>query len=1238
MSDINLEDVKMMQSQRLDDTESGGGQMKSDVVQSGMVNNLFSDISRLDRVYGRVSLRKAFASIQTTDRSTYYGSHTILTEQVKDPGVSVCFFSSEDWFDTRDSATNRIESYLVKGPQVRMALWGDHFLGTKILKFFTETDWAEPEVGDVLVITTDTPETTEQYARVTDISSEIIKFSDGSGDYFKKILTISIGNQLKNNLLGSEVARNFTYSGMDTVTYDTVAADASRYYGVSTLTEDAAIGQLQVRVNDIQTQLVPSAASQTAVVDAGVGRISSPLIKTSDGTVTRQITFDIKTNAKLFIGEGVIPGSLDFSGGGVSITEDSKGNVYNGSEIVGSITYATGIIIFGNTGLNTSGTGTITYEPACVIGQISQTGGIIIDTNNRGFVYTFNCDPLPQKGTVKIDYLASGKWYSIWDQGNGQLAGSDPSIGSGSVNFDTGSIAMTFGAMPDVDSKVIIYWAKPVEYYDLSGETIPLEYTFSTDNPAVTRNTFSVTWASNTVGAFDDGDGILIYKTWDGAAWIDTGLNIGTIKYTIGKVNLIPHTSGVYPVATEGFSIKYSYGAPIEENFFAPPREPGTGHITINISNTPIIPGTFRIEWHNYVIEYDPETRLDADRDPTYVYFDDSAGEFENDIDDGTTNWIKGTVDYATGTVTFHPERTTVFPYAKYDWVDSEWLHPGVVQTRVYSGVDYLPALSYFPQEGTVYTSFCSVDGVNQDDYITNIEPKFFVKKDKPGLEIIPGGLGVRFSGQYLIDGANGKLYVHLDGVDGDRTEVGDINYVEKTFSISSDSINMSSAEVLFCSGSAQIDPMQSMVFRTPGSPIQSGSLFIKGTTGEGTIIQGSSLFSGEITGTGITGHIDFSTGLCHVAFGEFVTDDAASQAEDWYNSDLASGGVVWKPFVVRASTILINCTIESYLPLDPELLGLDPVRLPLDGKVPIFRDGYILVVHHSLEEYMPYPLGTGTQLASDLVESAGRTDVNLIEAYSMPTAAQLNEGTQVVPVYIEETGNYTYDLSTGVITFLAGFVYPVDSYGTQNQIIVLSRIEDMCLANDVQVTGHISITNALTHSYPKDETLVSSVLPSRDLQSRAYNEYEQTAWSGVWSDELIGTQPLASYNFVDYPITIVNKPSIQERWLLLFSSSTTISIVGENFGVLAENVSIVNGTNVIGGFACIAIENRQYPGEYYWIIRCDGFGSGWSSGNCIRFNTDPANYPLWFVRTTLQAPPTEPVDYYTIQIRGDSS
>jgi hypothetical protein len=45
---------------------------------------------------------------------------------------------------------------------------------------------------------------------------------------------------------------------------------------------------------------------------------------------------------------------------------------------------------------------------------------------------------------------------------------------------------------------------------------------------------------------------------------------------------------------------------------------------------------------------------------------------------------------------------------------------------------------------------------------------------------------------------------------------------------------------------------------------------------------------------------------------------------------------------MVWADTIKYNCVVYSYLPLDAELIGIDPVRLPQDGKVPIFRKGYI--------------------------------------------------------------------------------------------------------------------------------------------------------------------------------------------------------------------------------------------------------------------------------------------------------
>lgn len=1310
MSDINKSDIKLMQSQRLDDTDEGGGQMTANEVVDGEVNNLFPDISRLDRVYGRVSMRKAYLAVQTAARETYYGSHTIITEQAADPNVSVCFFSNEDWFDIREEARDRIEAYLVKGPQSQMSLWGDHYRGTSSLSYFTERDWPSPEVGDVLVIK-DTDN--EQYARIIDVSDETRDFFVGTTTYYKKIISITIGTQLAYDFSGEEVSQNWTHTDDDTKTYTTVAADASRYYGVATLTDAATAGELQIKVDDIQTNLVPSAASQTAITDAGVGTSISPLIQTQDeaATVTRSVSFNITTNSKLYIGEGIIPGSFQWSGGITLDDGNGTGNIYNGSTIVGSIAYDTGIITFGNPGITTSGTGVVTYIPACTITQVSQTGGIVIDTNNRGFVYTFSCDPIPKAGTLKVEYLASGKWYSMWDRGNGQILGSDDAIGSGSINMTTGSVSITLGAMPDVDSMVLFFWAKPSEYYDLSGETLPLEYRFTTNNPAVARNTFSIAWVADGLGTGPNGEYAVrdngnadiveaefpyvpwiastayvlddtrlpitrngfLYRcttagttdvsepTWpavvgqtvaDGTAvWecmlvpVDTYWSIkspetvvGYVRYATGEVYFSP--PAVQPSATENFNIKYNYGDPTTETFFAPPRD-GSGHINfdLNPAKMPFVPGTFRIEWHTDLVKYEVETRLDMTLDPTYIFIDDSSGNFDGDVNDGTSNWIKGTVNYTTGAVQFHPDRTSTFPIPQYDWKITAWLHPGVEESRVFTGVQYLPTLSEFPTDGSVVVSYVSVDGTNLDEYSGTLTPIYTIKEDKQGLEIIPGSLSVEMDGNYLLDGTDGKLYIHSDGVENTRTEVGSINYVNKTFSISSDSFQIGPGTIKYCSGTAAIEPMQSMVFRAPGAPITPGSAFIKGTTGEGRVVQGTTDFSGNIQGDGIQGHVDFNTGLCFISFGEWVLDDATAQAQDWYKASLNDGaGNIWKPFVVQASTILMNCVIESYLPLDAELLGLDPVRLPLDGKVPIFRDGYIIVIHHSKEEYMPYPLGTGSSLPDDYVGNVGRADVDLIEAYAVPTDVQISEGTQTVPMLITETDNYTYDLTTGDITFLSGFTYPIDSYGTLNQIIALSRIEDMALASDVQVTGHIAITSPLIHSYVANETLVSSVLPSADLQSRAYNEFEQESWTSEWSDERIGSKPLASYNFVDYPITVVNEPSIKERWLILFDSSTSVTIVGENFGVLAEGVSITTGNANIGGNNCIAIENRQFSGQYYFVIRCDGFGAGWASGNCIRFNQDAANFPLWFVRTTLQAPPTEPIDHYTIQIRGDSS
>jgi hypothetical protein len=46
--------------------------------------------------------------------------------------------------------------------------------------------------------------------------------------------------------------------------------------------------------------------------------------------------------------------------------------------------------------------------------------------------------------------------------------------------------------------------------------------------------------------------------------------------------------------------------------------------------------------------------------------------------------------------------------------------------------------------------------------------------------------------------------------------------------------------------------------------------------------------------------------------------------------------------------TALFNAVAVSNLPLSAEVLGLDPVRLPVDGRVPVLRKGDVLVIHHT--------------------------------------------------------------------------------------------------------------------------------------------------------------------------------------------------------------------------------------------------------------------------------------------------
>src|SRR5690606_7942381 len=203
----------------------------------------------------------------------------------------------------------------------------------------------------------------------------------------------------------------------------------------------------------------------------------------------------------------------------------------------------------------------------------------------------------------------------------------------------------------------------------------------------------------------------------------------------------------------------------------------------------------------------------------------------------------------------------------------------------------------------------------------------------------------------------------------------------------------------------------------------------------------------------------------------------------------------------------------------------------------------------------------------------------------------------------------------------------PLDLTGYVQPLRVVHRIEDMSIATDVQITGYLNLQRALSHDFPLG-TLVSSALIVGDMQARYANLFEQTTWTSVWSNTLIGSAPSGQFNDTLYPIAVTNRGTITERWALIFTSTTAFRVVGEFSGEIAQ-----------GNTATTCAPVNPNTGVAYFTINPLGWGAGgWAVGNVLRFNTVGADFPLWIARTVLQAEATGDSDYFRLQIRGNAN
>ena len=408
--------------------------------------------------------------------------------------------------------------------------------------------------------------------------------------------------------------------------------------------------------------------------------------------------------------------------------------------------------------------------------------------------------------------------------------------------------------------------------------------------------------------------------------------------------------------------------------------------------------------------------------------------------------------------------------------------------------------------------------------------------------------------------------------------------------------------------------PTNVLFFRTPASPIAQNSLTIQAVSyDDGTLIQGTADVNGVFNGPLIHGRVNVETGVAEVFFGEWVTA-AGNEDKWWFNSDSVNAdGDIFKPTRILPSSAFFSAVILTSIPLDPQILGLDPILLPSTGRVPVFEPGdSLMLVQRKVTQ-------DGAPTAGDTV-NLGITNLKFVSVRDA-------NGSDVV------SDQYMINGPAGELQW----ANPLDltAYTAPFDIEALSYVKRLC--TDVQVNGTIGLaagvpfdmSNADAQIFLCSKLIFKPDGGTQDLQALALNLFTQATWTDEWSDDPIGSGTTGQFDNINFPILMTNNGSITERWRLEFVGTNTVNVIGETFG------QVLTGASINSDIAPI----NPATGTPYFTIQASGFSGGWEVGNIIRFNTLGANDPVWIVRSVQPGDTPElTTDRFIAHLQGDIS
>jgi len=488
---------------------------------------------------------------------------------------------------------------------------------------------AESSVGDTIVLVSDEGKALEfeQYVRITKVETRIaIMVVDGKNVEYK-IATYTINDPLERDFVGLTARQWYAGSTQSkTIIRESLVADTGEYCASVKLASDAQVGEFTVNASSMFTQLIPSAQTETPIIDVNAAGESVILVPGNDGTITANFPTTVGVSQNLYLGSSVMPSSIAFTLFGQSVSD--QGGLLKNSQgtQVGTIDYQRGLIQWTSAAGVGSTTLEITFKPAAAPRQYFQSYAIPVTQNNQSTNWTGVLIPIPAPGSLSLSYMSQGKFYELKDDGSGQLKGVHSSFGSGMINYETGSFLLTTGALPDVETPILAHWGTPIATFVRSGLSVEKAgFDFDLGQTGIATG-ITVTWVLEgaTKTASSNAKGLF------------TGDATGYVNYATGTGRIIPNK---LPQKNTQFNITYNYGSQLSQSKSAIPD--GNQQLTFTIgTGSSIQPSSVALE-----IPVTDQSGLNTLT--VHLKDDPTGGNMGNLINDAGD--IQGTIDYNTG-------------------------------------------------------------------------------------------------------------------------------------------------------------------------------------------------------------------------------------------------------------------------------------------------------------------------------------------------------------------------------------------------------------------------------------------------------------------------------------------------------------------------------------------------------------------------------------------------------------